>query len=165
MFQVHNPDDGSIFLSFSVYLDRSHSSFPFILLFIYHCSSFKYLFIYSVLIYLFLFLFSFLLCFTLFSFPFPFLIFFQPPIYAQIPAERKKDLSASWWPSLLPSSKKANWARPLREFPGNYLGKYASSFVGRELNEYTHVRIRKNWERSWQRVTGCLNTSTERVER
>jgi hypothetical protein len=28
--------------------------------------------------------------------------------------------------------------RPLREFPGNYHGKYASSSVGRELNKYTH---------------------------
>jgi hypothetical protein len=68
MFQVHTPDDGSIFLSFSVYLDRSHSSFPFFLFFV----------------------FFFLLCFILFCFPFPFLVFFPPPTYAHVPEERKK---------------------------------------------------------------------------
>ncbi len=58
MFQVHTPDDGSIFLSFSVYLDRSHSSFRF---------SFVSFFLLSF------FLSFFLLCFILLSFPGPFL--------------------------------------------------------------------------------------------
>jgi hypothetical protein len=35
--------------------------------------------------------------------------------------------------------RKQTGPRPLREFPGNYHGKYASSSVGRELNKYTHM--------------------------
>jgi hypothetical protein len=38
-------------------------------------------------------------------------------------------------------SKESKLNPPLREFPGNYRGKYASFSVGRELNKYTHSRV------------------------
>jgi hypothetical protein len=124
MFQVHTPDDGSIFLSFSVYLDRSHSSFRFS--FVFFFSSFFLSF-----------------CFALFYCPFgPGLSFSRlfPAVYqCTSPGRKKKVLSASRRHKWLPSTKKANWApRPLREFPGNYHGKYDSSSAGRELNKYTY---------------------------
>jgi hypothetical protein len=109
MFQVHTPDDGSIFLSSSVYLDRSHSFFPF--------------FFFFVLL--------FLLCFIIFSFPFPFFSFFRRlPMHKSRQEEKRSECQ------LMTQFA----AQPLREFPGNYHGKYASSSVGRELNKYTRFR-------------------------
>jgi hypothetical protein len=97
MFQVHTPDDGSIFLSFSVYLDRSHSSFPF---FVFFC--------------FFFFFFSFFVLFNFLSLSFPRL--FPAAYLCTSPGRKKTDLSASWWPNLLPSTKKANWTRPCANF-------------------------------------------------
>jgi hypothetical protein len=90
MFEIHIPDDGSIFWSFSVYLDRSHSSFPFLLFFF------------------------FFFALSQFHFPFPFLSsprLFPAAHLCTSPGKKKKVLSASRWPKWLPSTKKANWAR------------------------------------------------------
>ncbi len=79
----------------------------------------------------------FLLCFILYSFSF--LVFFPAAYLCTNPGGKKKALSASWWP---PSIKNANWAlRTLREFSGNYHGKYASSSFGREFSKYHWIII------------------------
>jgi hypothetical protein len=107
VFQVH---DGSIFLSFSVNLDRSSSSF------------------------LFYFFFYFFLCFFFFNFPFPFL---SSSFSRRLQKEKRSEcqLMAQFAAKYEESNR---GPRPLREFPGNYHGKYASSSVGRVLNKYTH---------------------------
>lgn len=129
MYQARTPDNGSIFLQFSVYLNRSYSSFSFFFFFV--------VFSFFALSH-FLFFYFYFYVFSLSS-SFPFLVFVLLPIYAQVPAERKK----SWVPADGPMAVKYKESklgpRPLREFPGNYHGKYASSSVGRELNKYTHI--------------------------
>jgi hypothetical protein len=110
MFQAHTPDDGSIFLPFSVYSDRSHSSFPFFVFLFFF-------FIFFILYFLFFFLFSLLLCFIQFFFPFPFLVFLPPPTHAQVPAERKKVLSASRWMAAKYKESKLAPARISRKLP------------------------------------------------
>jgi hypothetical protein len=87
LFQAHTPDDGSIFLPVSVYLGISHS---------------------LVLLFFFFFFFAlFKVYFMLFSLSFPRLF---PAAFLCTPSRKKKVLSASRWPKLLPSTKKANWA-------------------------------------------------------
>jgi hypothetical protein len=88
MFQVHTPDGGSIFLSFSVYLDRSHSSFLFSFVFFFSSG----------------FLSFFLLCFILLSFPRAFLF---SSFYRRLPMHksRQKEKSPEYQPTAQMAAK------------------------------------------------------------
>jgi hypothetical protein len=82
-------------------------------------------------------------CFALSYFIFLFLSFprlFPPPTCAQVPAERKKKSPECQSMTQMAAKYKESklGSRPLREFPGNYHGKYASSSFGIEFSKYTH---------------------------
>ncbi len=108
MFQALIPDYGSIFLPVSDFLGLSHS-----------------------LVLLFFVFFCFLLCFILFSFPFPFLVFYRRlPIHKSRQKEKSPECQPMAQMAVKYKESKLG-PRPLREFPGNYHGKYASSSIGR----------------------------------
>ncbi len=90
MFQAHTPDDGSIFLPFSVYSDRSHSSFPFFVFLFFFFVFFYFIF------YIFLFIFFIALLYSVFlSLSFPRL---STAAYPSMHKSRQKE-KKSWVPA------------------------------------------------------------------
>jgi hypothetical protein len=114
MFRPTPSTTAQSFLPVSVYLGRSHSSFSL--------------------------LFFFFFCFVLFYFLFPFLF---PSFSRRLPVHksRQKEKSPEYQPMAQMAAKFKEsklGPQPLRKFPGNYDGKYASSSVGRQLSKYTY---------------------------